>query len=834
MTTDKNTEHQSEMIASPVVRIDALDENYVEPLREFFALNGCQVFINSSPNPNPTYHLVVGDLQFVKHIVDSHKIISQKAINIIWETSEDEIESIKNASTKYALIDPKPISGELLGHLCNFFFTSTQRIKNFQTLSSKILTKSTINDQPTEKTHKQREPISQVNSPNHEDQQRIMHTISQIFFTGIDTKKHTFAKQKNHYSIKKYFVYGSILIFCVLLPILLYVVSLSAMVFIVYRQSVCFTKPTTFCLKEPKNAMASWSSHTRQLLPYTQLFFKGTNALTNENIITAVEKISATLSSAVEIENVASDFSKSLFTTDLSKEDTSSTVVQVEKLKTQIFSLHTNIDMSYRLVDQIMEQPPFPLSISSIQTNVEKGIDILQIVRTRLQTAERLLLLYPYVAGYKEPLKLLFLFQNNTELRPTGGFIGSIMEASIEDGVITTMEVQDVYALDGQLRGHVDPPNPIREILKQEHWYLRDSNWNPNFEESAQKAMWFYEKETGKTVQGVIAVNSSIIIQILKLLGSIQLADTKDTITADNFYEKSFAYTQTDFFPGSTQKKDFLGSLVKSVMTATIGNKTLSGIQTFSLIDEALRNRNIQMYFINPEAQQLSKQFAWAGKLPSKTYCLIEQTPCLFDFNAIIESNLGVNKTNYYIHHEDTRDITITKEGKISETITRIITNTSNNQVGGGVYTNYMRFYIPVAAHVTNFTINNTAVPAKSTKKNTPLVYPYGELDTTLSDFSTIALAHQLGPNQKATISLQYEYTNIQQNTAQTFDMYIFGQKQSGINEVPTLVRVHYPTSWTIPEWNKMPSIILANEGYLEYNSTMLEDSDIHIRFIKE
>ena len=70
-------------------------------------------------------------------------------------------------------------------------------------------------------------------------------------------------------------------------------------------------------------------------------------------------------------------------------------------------------------------------------------------------------------------------------------------------------QIQDVHVVDGQLKGHVDPPTPIKELLEQEHWYLRDSNWNPDFTISGEKAAWFYEKETGLKVDGVIAVDAA-------------------------------------------------------------------------------------------------------------------------------------------------------------------------------------------------------------------------------------------------------------------------------------------------------------------------------------
>ena len=836
MKNDIKTEIRNETIDSPMVRIDALDENYVEPLREFFALNGCQVFINSSPRAQVTYHIIVGDLVFVKYILDNHKITSQNAMSVVWDTNEDDTKNLRTTYSKLALIDPKPITADILEKLCNYFFTGSQKFIDLQMLPKHESVRTIHTQEVSEKTPKQRERISSNANDTNQDTERIKKAISNEF-THHTTKSET--KKQNRTPIRisknrKIGIYIFLTVFAIFLPAIMYCISLGVMLGIVYWQSVCITKPTASCNTNPKISMGVWANNARRVLPYIQvpLSYINQNTIADENIITALEKMSATLSTTVEIETIATDFSQSFFATDLSKDDTTATVVQIEKIKTQIFSLHTNLDMSYRLVEKIMEHPPFPLSVSSIQTKTQKGMDVLQTVRSRLQTAEQLLLLYPYIAGYKQPLRLLFLFQNSTELRPTGGFIGSVMEVIIEDGGVSSMEVQDVYAIDGQLKGHVDPPDPIRTILKTEHWYLRDSNWDPNFEESAKKAMWFYEKETGKTVHGVIAINSSLIIQILTFLGSIQLPDTKDVITADNFYEKSIHSTQTDFFPGSTQKKDFLGSLVKTIMTSVVDRKAISGIQAFSIVDSALKNRNIQMFFTDPEAEQLSKQFVWAGSIPSKAYCF--DSPCIFDYNVIIESNLGVNKANYYIKRQDSRDITIDASGKVTETIKRTLINTSNNQVGSGVYKNYMRFYLPTQAHITNFTIDNVSVPAKPTKKNAAIVFPYGELDTTRADFSIIAVAFSLDPSQKTTIAIQYEYTNMEADDSTLFDMHVFGQKQAGIDEVPTIIRIRYPQFWKLDTKEKSMGITLANEGYLEYNSTMLEDSDIHIRFIKE
>ena len=44
-------------------------------------------------------------------------------------------------------------------------------------------------------------------------------------------------------------------------------------------------------------------------------------------------------------------------------------------------------------------------------------------------------------------------------------------------------------------------------------------------------------------------------------------------LTEENFFGKSLYYTQTNFFPGSTQKKDFLGSLSRAIITKITSDK---------------------------------------------------------------------------------------------------------------------------------------------------------------------------------------------------------------------------------------------------------------------
>ncbi|MFZ5982031.1 MAG: DUF4012 domain-containing protein, partial [Patescibacteria group bacterium] len=127
------------------------------------------------------------------------------------------------------------------------------------------------------------------------------------------------------------------------------------------------------------------------------------------------------------------------------------------------------------------------------------------------------------ILGGNGPRKYLFLFQNNNEMRPTGGFIGTYALLDIFDGRIKRLKVDGIFNPDGQLREKVVPPAPIQKISAA--WSLHDSNWWPDFPTSAEKASWFWEKTGGPTVDGVIAMTPEVIKKLLEITGPIELPE---------------------------------------------------------------------------------------------------------------------------------------------------------------------------------------------------------------------------------------------------------------------------------------------------------------------
>lgn len=299
--------------------------------------------------------------------------------------------------------------------------------------------------------------------------------------------------------------------------------------------------------------------------------------------------------------------------------------------------------------------------------------------------------------GMEKPMKYLVLFQNNMELRPTGGFIGSFAIVTFDKGRMSEIVVSDVYSADGQLKGHVDPPEPIRVHLGEGGWYMRDANWDPDFSKSAEKIEWFLDKEINSQVDGVIAIDLYFVERLLKITGPIKINDYDKTITSENLYLTTQEEVESKFFPGSIKKASFMTSLSKSLITEL---ETLKEDKYFVLIKNiysALEGRHLQLFFHDLNAQESISSLGYSGRIDTNIDCGIR---CFNDNYSLIDANLGVNKSNLYVNRVQEINLDVSKQ-KISHELFVTYNNTASQAVGNsGIYKSYTRLILPLQAKV--------------------------------------------------------------------------------------------------------------------------------------
>lgn len=819
MTSSMHESNTSGELASPIARIEAQNALYVEPLREYLESHGCRTVINRDTAVVPHYIICVGDADFVKSFFEQTDWTASKKLAVIYEGDENDLSSVRQQRIKFYFIDPHTMSATEVRSIFTFFFTERAQIKSSRKELSPLKKKSVIITEPP------REYTAEAESQNRSDKKRIADAMQAIFAS----KKQYGLVKATHTGIKR-FQWILLGLLTLLVPVLLYALSVGAGIGLLAAGGKTLTKGESRWTGTLLGYGNSYVQTAQVLLhlgsPVFVLLGQGGMVQDQERLLSILEDVSKVESGVLTIFRTSRIVAGGIFF----PEDTQQRagLVEVTALTSEVSRVSQHLALVAAQLDSLLMSRRFPFNTGTVSRMANKGITELSRVREIVGYTEKLLALYPRIGGFRKKQTYLVLLQNSMELRPTGGFIGSLLLVTFLDGRVESLDVQDVYTADGQLKGHVDPPLAIREILGNEHWYLRDSNWDPNFSVSGEKAAWFYEKEMGVKVDGVIAISLPMVTKLLSVTGPIELLDFNERISAGNFFAKSLLYTQTDFFPGSTQKKDFLGALTNALLTRITTDRSLSAGALLHVMTESIQSRDIQFYFVDQQLQSLVTQWNWGGEVTLESCDVVaQQIPCKGDGLAIIEANLGVNKTNFFVTREVLSQITIDPDGTLEHALTLKISNDAPVLPdGSGAYQVYMRLLIPLGAEVREVSLDGALVPARDVTNAVPPPAPYW-FEESGKTYSIVHIPIAVRPRQTSQLSLSWKrYGALAFDTSAIYQLTM--RKQSGVSEIPWHVVLRYPGSWSSSGEGG-----IAKGSVLEYNTTLTKDAKFRVIFQK-
>lgn len=291
------------------------------------------------------------------------------------------------------------------------------------------------------------------------------------------------------------------------------------------------------------------------------------------------------------------------------------------------------------------------------------------------------------VLGGNGPRKYLFLFQNNQEMRATGGFIGTYGVLDIFNGNVRRFFIDGIFNPDGQLREKVIPPAPIQKISAA--WSLHDSNWFPDFPKSAEKAAWFYEKTGGPTVDGVITMTPTVMQKLLEITGPIELPEYDVTVDKDNFVEKIQYEVEVDYDKELNTPKQIIADLAPKILDKIFNARNFSDIaRTMNVLLESLNEKQILIYSKNYEIEKILSKQGWSGEVLDTAK----------DYLSVINTNINGYKTDGVVDEKISHKAEIQPDGSIIDTV--VITRHHN---GGNlkhtwwnkVNADYLRVYVP-------------------------------------------------------------------------------------------------------------------------------------------
>ena len=296
------------------------------------------------------------------------------------------------------------------------------------------------------------------------------------------------------------------------------------------------------------------------------------------------------------------------------------------------------------------------------------------------------------LSGRDRSRRYLILFQNQTELRPTGGFMGSFAEVILDRGAIKNISVPSggTYALKGQLLARVIPPQPLQLINPL--WQFQDSNWFPDFPESARKINWFWSKSGQPTVDGIIAVNATFMQKLLLITGPIEMPEYGKIVTSENFLLETQKAVEIEYDKTANTPKKFVGDLSAKLMERLKVFGKEDWLKVSSLVAESLEIKDIQMAFFDPDEEQLAERYGWSGRLKDS----------IGDSLALIEANVAGQKTDGVIDEDVEHKIYIANDGSIEDSVTL---NRHHTGIKGDLFSGvrnvvYLRTYVPLGSRL--------------------------------------------------------------------------------------------------------------------------------------
>lgn len=323
-------------------------------------------------------------------------------------------------------------------------------------------------------------------------------------------------------------------------------------------------------------------------------------------------------------------------------------------------------------------------ALPRVQTMLTEGLQIVDILLSFL--------------GHEEEKRYFVLFQNNHELRPTGGFIGSIALIDISKGVVTEMDVPGggIYDIAGQFTGKVVSPPPLHLI--NAHWNIQDANWFPDFPTSAKKVQWFAERSGYPTVDGVIALTPNVIEELLEITGPIDLTEEYDVvITPENFYTEVQTRAEAKF-DETTESKKIIGAMTPVLFQKLFesANNPQTLLTLLTLLQTQLDQKQVLMSVNDTVVQQELTARNWSGEIATTEK----------DYLSVVHANIAGGKTDGVIDNTIQHQATVQADGTIVDTVTltRVHKGDTTDEFQNVDNRDFVRFYVPQGSELISAT----------------------------------------------------------------------------------------------------------------------------------
>lgn len=382
----------------------------------------------------------------------------------------------------------------------------------------------------------------------------------------------------------------------------------------------------------------------------------------------------------------------------------------IDKVRPQLAEIGKKLSDAKLEVDKVnINKYPEKLRLSQAVEFLDKAVALVSDARPLLESL-------PYLVGKDDPRKYLVIFQNDAELRPTGGFMTGYAVISVANGKISVLQSDDIYKLDERFPKKIKAPDPILKYHPNvPYWYLRDQNLSPDLKASMETFMLNYKQTGSPEVDGVITLTTQVLVNLLKVTGRIGVPGYGN-FSAENdprcncpsaFYELQMLAGGEEpvvWDPNTGKivkapanygnRKQFLGPVMYSILANVMSQPKSKIPDLFSAALKSIAGKHIMFYMFDTKAQAAVESFNMAGRVGQNTDGQ--------DYLMVVDTNFSGAKTNIWVKYKADQVIEIGSDGVVTKTVTLTYTNPQDTSVKiesgrklNGLFRDWLRVYVP-------------------------------------------------------------------------------------------------------------------------------------------
>ncbi|TSC63944.1 MAG: Uncharacterized protein G01um101493_284, partial [Microgenomates group bacterium Gr01-1014_93] len=299
----------------------------------------------------------------------------------------------------------------------------------------------------------------------------------------------------------------------------------------------------------------------------------------------------------------------------------------------------------------------------------------------------------------------VLVLQNSLLLRPTGGKIIELTQIDIEDGKLKKVAMQDAIDLES--------------LIKENH-SLSEANEEANFPTTASKIKLFFNKLTGKEIDGVLTIDTKVLKELIKITGPVEV-EGFGKIDEENLLEKALK--------GDNK---LLVSLQKELL-----NRILFGLKgTVPKVGDSLINlfeqKHIEVFMFDTNLENLIEANSLNTNLLTSN---LDKSDVLF----WVESNISNNLLGEDLGRSFKLKTEADEKGNLTHKLSATLINRNPDQS----YKSLVKIYVPLGSLLLDAKLENSSVKT---------------LVSTFSDYNKTGYSITLDINPKSELTFEIEY----------------------------------------------------------------------------